>query len=94
MSLMERESIEGIILVLSCQKHRNTRLKEFHLPQDEYSGWKVIYVIGDLFLDVPYKLNGNIMFVKTEDSYIHMKYMTSTKVFYDPAMIWSIMNAY
>ncbi len=82
---MERESIEGIILVLSCQKHRNTRLKEFHLPQDEYSGWKVIYVIGDLFLDVPYKLNGNIMFVKTEDSYIHLlkKLVLSVQYLYE-----------
>ena len=69
---MERESVEGIILVLSCQKHIKTRLNQFRLPRDEYSGWKVIYVIGDLFLDVSYKLNGNIMFVKTEDSYIHL----------------------
>ena len=31
-----------------CQKHLHTRLKHFHLPKDEYVGWKVIYVIGDL----------------------------------------------
>ena len=65
-------AVEGIILVLSCQKHMNTRLKDFRLTNDEYQGWKVVYVIGDFFLDVPYKLNGNIMFVKTEDSYIHL----------------------
>jgi hypothetical protein len=65
-------AVEGIILVLSCQKHMNTRLKEFRLPRNEYQGWKVIYVIGDFFLDEPYKLKGNLLIVKTEDSYIHL----------------------
>jgi hypothetical protein len=68
----EKETVEGIILILSCQKHKNTRLKEFSLPKDEYSGWKVIYVLGDFFLDAPYKLDGNMLTVKCEDSYIHL----------------------
>ena len=65
-------AVNGIILVLSCQKHLNTRLKLFHLPKDEYVGWKVIYVIGDLFLDCDYKQEGNFLIIKCEDSYIHL----------------------
>ena len=76
--------VNGIILVLSCQKHLHTRLKHFHLPKDEYVGWKVIYVIGDLFLDCDYKLEGNFMIVKCEDSYIHLlkKLVLSLKYIY------------
>jgi len=66
------ESVDGIILVLSCQKHRETRLKRFRLNRDWYGKWKVIYVIGDLFLDADYKMEGNIMWLKCEDSYIHL----------------------
>ena len=65
-------SVDGIILVLSCQKHINTRLKQFKLPCDNYGNWKVIYVIGDLFLDCDYKLSNNFMILKCEDSYIHL----------------------
>ena len=48
--------VDGIILVLSCHKHLNTRLKHFRLPKDDYGKWKVIYVIGDIFLESEYKL--------------------------------------
>jgi len=65
--------VEGIILVLSCQKHLNTRLKEFKLPKDEYLNWKVIYVIGDLFVEKDYEIrNKNFLYIKCEDSYIHL----------------------
>ena len=64
--------VDGIILVLSCHKHLNTRLKQFKLPKDNYGEWKVIYVIGDLFLDSEYKINDNLMTIKCEDSYIHL----------------------
>lgn len=71
---MSSLSVEGIILVLSCQKHLNTRLKEFRLPRPSYAGgWKVIYVIGDLFLNQNYTLeHGDTLIVKCEDSYIHL----------------------
>ena len=72
MEIQQKTVVGGIILILSCQKHKNTRLKEFKLKNDEYCGWKVIYVIGDLFLDVDYKLDDNIMTIKCEDSYIHL----------------------
>jgi hypothetical protein len=64
--------VNGIILVLSCQKHKNTRLPQFKLPQDNYGDWKVIYVIGDLFLDREYSLHENVMTIQCEDSYIHL----------------------
>jgi hypothetical protein len=64
--------VNGIILVLSCQKHLNTRLKEFKLPKNNYEGWQVIYIIGDLFLDSNYKMDNNVMTIKCEDSYIHL----------------------
>jgi hypothetical protein len=64
--------VDGIILVISCQKHLNTRLKELKLPKDDYGKWKVIYVIGEFFLDCDYKLEGNLLTIKCEDSYLHL----------------------
>jgi hypothetical protein len=64
-------AVDGIILVISCQKHLQTRLKEINLKED-YGNWKVINVIGDLFLDCDYKLEGNLMTIKCEDSYLHL----------------------
>jgi hypothetical protein len=77
--------VKGIILILSCQKHLNTRVKNFKLSQDEYAGWKVIYVIGDLFLEDNYKVEGNLMTIKCEDSYIHLlkKLVLSLKYLYE-----------
>jgi len=77
-------AVDGIILVLSCQKYLHTRLKNINL-KDDYGKWKVIYVIGDLFLDCDYKLEGNFMTIKCEDSYIHLlkKYVLSLKYLYE-----------
>jgi hypothetical protein len=69
---MNKNKVDGIILVLSCQKHLYTRLKQFKLSKDIYGEWKVIYVIGDLFLNSEYKIDGNLMTIKCEDSYIHL----------------------
>jgi hypothetical protein len=78
-------AVDGIILVLSCQKHLHTRIKHLKLPKTEYAGWKVIYVIGDLFLDCDYKFIDNFMLVKCEDSYIHLlkKLVLSLKYLYE-----------
>lgn len=78
------EKIDGIILVLSCQKHINTRLKEFNLKKDKYENWRVIYVIGDITLDNDYELKDNILYIKCEDSYIHLlkKLVMSIKYLY------------
>lgn len=72
MEFQKKPIIEGIILILSCQKHKDTRLKEFRLKNNEYDNWKVIYIIGDLFLESDYNLDGNLMTIKCEDSYIHL----------------------
>ena len=69
---MTKQILDGIILVLSCQKHLHTRLKQFSLPKDTYGEWKVVYVIGDLFLESDYTITGNLMVIKCEDSYIHL----------------------
>ena len=67
-----KEYVEGIVLILSCQKHKDTRMKEYALSKDEFCKWKVIYVIGDLFLESEYRLEKNILYVKCEDSYVHL----------------------
>jgi hypothetical protein len=58
--------VDGIILILTCHKYQDTRLKKFKLPKDDYGNWKVIYVIGDLFLDSDYKLEGNLLTIKCD----------------------------
>jgi len=67
-----KKNVDGIILVLSCQKHKNTRLKEFSLSKTSYNNWEVIYVIGDLFLNKNYVLDGNFLYLRCEDSYLHL----------------------
>jgi hypothetical protein len=67
-----KKNVNGIILILSCQKHKDTRLKEFSLHKTSYNNWEVIYVIGDLFLEKDYILDGNFLYVKCEDSYLHL----------------------
>jgi hypothetical protein len=63
--------VEGIILILSCKKHRYGRLKNLSL-KEQYNGWKVIKVIGNLFLDKDFELIDDLLFIKCEDSYIHL----------------------
>jgi hypothetical protein len=69
---ISKKNVDGIILILSCQKHKNTRLKEFSLSKTNYDNWEVIYVIGDLFLKQNYKLDGNMLYIRCEDSYLHL----------------------
>ena len=58
---ISKKNVDGVILILSCQKHKNTRLKEFTLSKTSYNNWEVIYVIGDLFLNENYILDGNLL---------------------------------
>lgn len=67
-----KETIKGAILIFSCHKHMNTRLKEFGLKKQEYAGWKVFTFIGDPRIAEPYQRNGNMFVLKCEDSYIHI----------------------
>ena len=71
---MVKEVVEGIILVLSCNKYLRTRLKKtaFRLKADVYENWKVVYVIGNLTIDSPYQFHTNLLTLRCEDSYIHL----------------------
>tara|TARA_R110002074_G_scaffold398900_1_gene591340 strand:+ start:118 stop:948 length:831 start_codon:yes stop_codon:yes gene_type:complete len=71
---MVKEVVEGIILVLSCNKYLRTRLKKtaFRLKENSYENWKVVYVIGNLTINEPYQLHTNLLTLKCEDSYIHL----------------------
>jgi len=81
----DKKNINGIILILSCQKYKDTRLKEFSLSKTSYNNWEVIYVIGDLFQEKNYILDGNFLYVKCEDSYLHLlkKLVLSIKYLYN-----------
>lgn len=82
---MNKETIDGVILILSCEKHKYTRLKEFGPSKNNYGNWKVIRVIGDLFLDCNYTFDGSLLTIKCEDSYIHLlkKLALSLKYVYE-----------
>ena len=83
-SSISKKNVDGIILVLSCQKHRNTRLKEFKLPKTEYNEWKVFYILGNPQINKDFLL-GNTILLKCEDSYIHVakKVVMGIKFIYD-----------
>jgi len=63
---------DGIILILSCERHKETRLKKYGPSKETYKNWKVIKVIGNLFMQEDYILEDNILYIKCEDSYIHL----------------------
>jgi hypothetical protein len=44
-----KETVNGIILILSCQKHLHTRVKEFKLNKSYYNNYKVITITTKLF---------------------------------------------
>jgi hypothetical protein len=70
------EKVKGIILVLSCQKYKDTRLKEFVLTRTDYDGYKPIYVIGDLCMSETHKWSTldvhTCLYIQCEDSYLHL----------------------
>ena len=66
-----KDCIKGAILIYSCHKHKDTRLKEFKLPSNEYNGWKVFYILGNPQINKDFIL-GNTILLKCEDSYIHV----------------------
>jgi hypothetical protein len=87
-----KKEVNGIILILSCQKHKYTRLKEINLKNTSYANWEVVHVIGDFFLDANYKYennettNGkNYLYIRCEDSYLHLlkKLALSIKAVYE-----------
>jgi len=83
-------TIPGAIIIYSCNKHKNTRLKELVL-ENNYLGWKVFFILGNMNLETEYKFdieeetNRTILTLKCEDSYIHLlkKVVLAMKVIYD-----------
>jgi hypothetical protein len=82
---ISKPEIPGAILIYSCHKHKETRLKKFTLKKNEYDGWKVFYIIGNPFLEKEYILENNLITIKCEDSYIHVlkKVIMGCKVILD-----------
>jgi hypothetical protein len=87
-----KKEVNGIILILSCQKHKETRLKEINLKNTSYANWEVVYVIGDFFLQTNYCYENNetthgknYLYIRCEDSYLHLlkKLALSIKAVYE-----------
>ena len=76
------ETIPGAIVIYSCQKHKNTRLKDFKLPKEYYNGWKVLVILGNPELESEYEVIGNEITIRCEDGYIHLlkKVILSMKI--------------
>lgn len=68
------EQIPGVLLIISCHKHLNTRIPELGLKEDAYFGWKVIKVVGNPFISPVFEYNyaTNILTIRCEDSYLHL----------------------
>jgi len=75
--IINKKTIPGAIIIYSCNKHKETRLKELTL-KNEYCGWKVFYIIGNAKLEKEYKIDiddnsgKEIITLKCEDSYLHL----------------------
>ena len=67
-----KEKIKGAIIIYSCHKHKETRLKEFGLKEKEYVGWKVFYMLGNPNIKNEHLFIGNTILLKCEDSYIQL----------------------
>lgn len=62
----------GAILIYSCQKYKESRIRDLYHLQSEYAGWKVFFIVGDPTIQVDYILDGNILTLRCEDSYLHL----------------------
>jgi hypothetical protein len=68
-----KEKIKGAILIISCHKHKNTRLKKYQLPKTTYGGYRVFYILGNPNLSSQYEIRErNIITIRCEDSYVHI----------------------
>jgi hypothetical protein len=72
----KKEQVKGIILIVSCQKYLNTRVNDFKMSKLEYSGWKVVTIIGNKDLETATKYEEkeyiNLLTIKCEDTYLHL----------------------
>jgi hypothetical protein len=62
----------GVILIYSCQKYKDLRIKSLSYLKTSYSGWKVFFIIGNPILETEYVIDSNIIYLKCEDSYLHL----------------------
>lgn len=67
-----RERVPGVMLVTSCHKYINSRLKKYGLNKHAFHNWKIHIVMGDPNLKSEYELRENVIILKCEDSYIHL----------------------
>lgn len=67
-----KEKIKGALIIYSCHKHKETRLKKFKLSKKEYNGYKVFYVLGNPNIKSDYIILDNTLLIKCSDSYIHL----------------------
>lgn len=64
--------MSGAILIYSCQKYKHYRIQDLAYLQPEYAGWRVLFFVGDPFLTDEYRIDGNIVTLRCEDSYLHL----------------------
>ena len=89
-TMNKKKQLSGAIIVYSCYKHKETRLKDLIL-KNNYCEWKVFYVLGNPTLEREYKIeiddktDREIITLKCEDSYLHLlkKVVLSLKVLYE-----------
>lgn len=62
----------GAILIYSCQKYKQSRIQDLGYLKPEYAGWKVFFIVGDPTIQSKYTLDGNILTLRCEDSYLHL----------------------
>jgi hypothetical protein len=73
MTTRQKPELDGIVLVISCHKHMDTRLVEFGPQKDFYGRWKVVEVLGDPRLPEAYQwISPRKLLIKCEDSYVHV----------------------
>jgi hypothetical protein len=62
----------GAILIYSCQKYKHSRIQDLNYLKPEYAGWRVFFIVGDPTISSEYTLDGNIITLRCEDSYLHL----------------------
>lgn len=78
--LTPRPKVRGVVLIISCHRHANGRLKEFRRPPST-SDWRVHVVMGNPFQSEPFVVreDGTIV-LRCEDSYVHLMKKTTMAV--------------
>jgi len=62
----------GVILIYSCQKYKESRIRDLSYLRPAYLGWKVYFIVGDPRIQKEYEIDRNIITLRCEDSYLHL----------------------